>query len=210
MRFTQSIRCAPPKPPYAQKYRTSLSWIGCLPDGNGVQLLAMLRRDARYRHLPILMLTARSSETDITKGLETGADDYLTKPFSVAELQTRLKALLRRSGEEEHNQELALPALAHGFKQQSSLLSTNPIPLHCREFALLRCLMKHSGKVLSREQLLDQAWGDDGEIADRAVDVSVRRLRKAFEDQGYDLPISTVRGLGYRLDKIDIAEEVEK
>lgn len=170
----------------------------------------MLRRDACYRHLPILMLTARSSETDITKGLETGADDYLTKPFSVAELQARLKALLRRSGEEEHNQELALPALAHGFKQQSSLLSTNPIPLHCREFALLRCLMKHSGKVLSHEQLLDQAWGDDGEIADRAVDVSVRRLRKAFEDQGYDLPISTVRELGYRLDKIDIAGEVEK
>lgn len=210
MRFTQSIRCAPPKPPYAQKYRTSSSWIGCLPDGNDVQLLAMLRRDARYRHLPILMLTARSSETDITKGLETGADDYLTKPFSVAELQTRLKALLRRSGEEEHNQELALSALAHGFKQQSSLLSTNPISLHRREFALLRCLMKHSGKVLSREQLLDQAWGDDGEITDRAVDVSVRRLRKAFEDQGYDLPISTVRGLGYRLDKIDIAGEVEK
>lgn len=70
--------------------------------------------------------------------------------------------------------------------------------------------MKHSGKVLSHEQLLDQAWGDDGEIADRAVDVSVRRLRKAFEDQGYDLPISTVRGLGYRLNKIDIAGEVEK
>ena len=96
MRFTQSIRCVPPKPPYAQKYRTSSSWIGCLPDGNGVQL----RRDARYRHLPILMLTARSSETDITKGLETRTDDYLTKPFSVAELQARLKVLLRRSGEE--------------------------------------------------------------------------------------------------------------
>lgn len=128
MRFTQSIRCAPPKPPYAQKYRTSSSWIGCLPDGNDVQLLAMLRRDARYRHLPILMLTARSSETDITKGLETGADDYLTKPFSVAELQTRLKALLRRSGEEEHNQELHYPPLRMDLSSNQVFYQQTPFP----------------------------------------------------------------------------------
>lgn len=159
-----------------------LDWM--LPDGNGVQLLAMLRRDARYRHLPILMLTARSSEADITKGLETGANDYLTKPFSVAELQARLKALLRRSGEEERSQELHYPPLRMDLSSNQVFYQQTPIPLHRREFALLRCLMKHSGKVLSREQLLDQAWGDDGEIADRAVDVSVRQLRKAFEDQG--------------------------
>lgn len=128
MRFTQSIRCAPPKPLYAQKYRTSSSWIGCLPDGNDVQLLAMLRRDARYRHLPILMLTARSSETDITKGLETGADDYLTKPFSVAELQTRLKALLRRSGKEERSQELHYPPLRMDLNSNQVFYQQTPFP----------------------------------------------------------------------------------
>ena len=108
MRFTQSIRCAPPKPLYAQKYRTSLSWIGCLPDGNGVQLLAMLRRDARYRHLPILMLTARSSETDITKGLET--------------------ALLRRSGKEERSQELHYPPLRMDLNSNQVFYQQTPFP----------------------------------------------------------------------------------
>lgn len=101
-----------------------LDWM--LPDGNGVQLLAMLRRDARYRHLPILMLTARSSETDITKGLETGADDYLTKPFSVAELQARLKVLLRRSGKEEHNQELHYPPLSMDLSSNQVFYQQTP------------------------------------------------------------------------------------
>lgn len=103
-----------------------LDWM--LPDGNGVQLLAMLRRDACYRHLPILMLTARSSETDITKGLETGADDYLTKPFSVAELQARLKALLRRSSEEERSQELHYPPLSMDLSSNQVFYQQTPFP----------------------------------------------------------------------------------
>lgn len=176
-----------------------LDWM--LPDGNGINLLEIIRNDPRHQATPVIMLTARSSEADITKGLDNGADDYLTKPFSVAELSSRIKALLRRVSPEQDKNHLAWEAIRIDLSAFEAYYHNQPVKLHRREFALLKSLLKQPGKVLSREQLLDRAWGEEADIGDRAVDVSIRRLRKAFEDIGYQLPITTIRGIGYRLDK---------
>lgn len=187
---------------YLETHRPSLiilDWM--LPDGSGISLLDPIRRDARHASTPIIMLTARSSEADITKGLDSGADDYLTKPFSVAELASRTKALIRRAGSADEPQHLAWEAIRIDLASFAAYYQDQPVKLHRREFSLLKSLLEQPGKVLTREQLLDRAWGEEADIGDRAVDVSIRRLRKAFEDAGYELPIATIRGVGYRLDK---------
>ena len=168
-----------------------LDWM--LPDGNGTDLLPELRE----RRIATLMLTARSTEADIIRGLTQGADDYLTKPFSLGELKARLQALLRRLPPAS----MAEDGIHLDSDAQQAYYRNQPVTLHRREYHLLRLLLEQPGKVHSREQLLDAIWGNYSDINDRTVDVAIRRLRKAFAEHGYELPITTVRGSGYRLDK---------
>jgi len=174
-----------------------LDWM--LPGDSGVSLARRLRADERTRELPILMLTARAMEHDKIAGLEAGADDYLTKPFSPRELAARIKAVLRRrapqlSGDAVEVEGLRLDPANHRVSVGGTRLSLSPA-----EFRLLHFLLTHQGRVYSRAQLLDQVWGDHVYIEERTVDVHIRRLRKALEPSGHDRLIDTVRGAGYGL-----------
>lgn len=172
-----------------------LDWM--LPGESGIAFARRLRADARTRDLPILMLTARAMEQDMLTGLEAGADDYLTKPFSPKELAARIKAVLRRrapqlSGDAIEVEGLRLDPAAHRVSAGGERLYLAP-----SEFRLLHFLMTHPGRVYSRTQLLDQVWGDHVYVEERTVDVHIRRLRKALEPSGHDRLIDTVRGTGY-------------
>jgi two-component system, OmpR family, phosphate regulon response regulator PhoB len=172
-----------------------LDWM--LPGESGVAFARRLRADERTRELPILMLTARAMEQDKISGLEAGADDYLTKPFSPKELAARIKAVLRRrapqlSGDAVEAEGLRLDPAARRVTTQSGRVELSP-----SEFRLLHFLMTHPGRVYSRAQLLDLVWGDHVFIEERTVDVHIRRLRKALEPTGHDRLIDTVRGSGY-------------
>ena len=172
-----------------------LDWM--LPGESGIAFARRLRADERTRDLPILMLTARAMEQDKLSGLEAGADDYLTKPFSPKELAARIKAVLRRrapqrSGDSVEVEGLRLDPASHRVSAGERRLSLSPA-----EFRLLHFLMTHPGRVYSRTQLLDQVWGDHVYIEERTVDVHIRRLRKALEPSGCDRLIDTVRGSGY-------------
>jgi len=174
-----------------------LDWM--LPGESGISLARRLRTDARTRELPILMLTARAMEQDKVSGLEAGADDYLTKPFSPKELAARIKAILRRrapqlSGDVVEVEGLRLDPATHRVSAGEQRLALSPA-----EFRLLHFLMTHPGRVYSRAQLLDQVWGDHVYVEERTVDVHIRRLRKALEPTGHDRLIDTVRGAGYGL-----------
>ena len=174
-----------------------LDWM--LPGESGLALARRLRADSRTRELPILMLTARAMEQDKLSGLEAGADDYLTKPFSPKELAARIKAVLRRrapqlSGDVVEMEGLRLDPATHRVTAGEQRLQLSPA-----EFKLLHFLLTHPGRVYSRTQLLDQVWGDHVYIEERTVDVHVRRLRKALEPTGHDGLIDTVRGAGYGL-----------
>ena len=174
-----------------------LDWM--LPGESGLAFARRLRADERTRELPILMLTARAMEQDKLSGLEAGADDYLTKPFSPKELAARIKAVLRRrapqhSGDQVEVNGLRLDPAARLVTAGERRLELSPV-----EFRLLNFLMTHPGRVYSRSQLLDQVWGDHVYIEERTVDVHIRRLRKALEPSGHDRLIDTVRGAGYAL-----------
>ena len=172
-----------------------LDWM--LPGESGVAFARRLRLDERTRELPILMLTARAMEQDKISGLEAGADDYLTKPFSPKELAARIKAVLRRrapqlSGDAVETEGLRLDPATRRISVQGKRVELSP-----SEFRLLHFLMTHPGRVYSRAQLLDQVWGDHVFIEERTVDVHIRRLRKSLAASGHDRLISTVRGSGY-------------
>ena len=174
-----------------------LDWM--LPGESGLSLARRLRSDTRTKDLPILMLTARAMENDKISGLEAGADDYLTKPFSPRELNARIKAVLRRrapqlSGDAVEIEGLRLDPATHRVSAGAERISLSP-----SEFKLLHFLLTHPGRVYSRAQLLDQVWGDHVYIEERTVDVHIRRLRKALEPTGHDRLIDTVRGAGYGL-----------
>jgi len=174
-----------------------LDWM--LPGESGLSFARRLRNDERTRDLPILMLTARAMEQDKISGLEAGADDYLTKPFSPRELAARIKAVLRRrapqlSGDVVEVEGLRLDPATHRVTAGDQRLSLSPA-----EFRLLHFLLTHPGRIYSRAQLLDQVWGDHVYIEERTVDVHIRRLRKALETSGHDSLIDTVRGAGYGL-----------
>lgn len=173
-----------------------LDWM--LPGQSGVELARRLRADRRTRELPIIMLTARADEQDKLAGLETGADDYVTKPFSPRELNARIKAVLRRRAPEATDDVvesggLRLDPASHRVHAQGE-----PVTLGPTEFRLLHYLMTHPERVHSRVQLLDQVWGDHVFVEERTVDVHIRRLRKALEPSGLDARVQTVRGSGYR------------
>jgi two-component system, OmpR family, phosphate regulon response regulator PhoB len=176
-----------------------LDWM--LPGMSGIELCRRLRQRTQTKSLPIIMLTARGEESDRVRGLSTGADDYVVKPFSVAELMARVRALLRRL-----NPSLAEDAMLAGDLKLDRVSKRvhrggREVRLGPTEFRLLEHLMKSPGRVYDRIQLLDMVWGRDAEIDDRTVDVHVGRLRKALAKDGEQDPIRTVRGAGYAFDE---------
>ena len=173
-----------------------VDWM--LPDTSGLELVRALRRDANTRDIPIMMLTARAEEADKVAGLETGADDYLTKPFSARELIARIQAVLRRSAPAGQSERVEVEGLALDQAGHRVAADGKPIPLGPTEYRLLAFLMTHPERVYTRGQLLDRVWGGNVYIEERTVDVHIRRLRKSLEPSGYDRFVQTVRGAGYR------------
>ena len=174
-----------------------LDWM--LPGQSGLAWAKQLRADSRTRDIPIIMVTARSDESDRVAGLESWVDDYVTKPFSPRELKARIKSVLRRRAPEAAQETLAggplkLDPVTHRVTVNDQVVNMGPT-----EFRLLRYLLARPERVHSRAQLLDQVWGDHVYIEERTVDVHIRRLRVALEPFGADDLIETVRGSGYRL-----------
>lgn len=172
-----------------------LDWM--LPDLSGLELARALRREDATRELPIMMLTARAAEDDKVLGLESGADDYLTKPFSARELVARIQALLRRAAGAEGDS-LAVGALKLDPASHRVSAEGNEVTLGPTEYRLLKFFMSQPERVFSRAQVLDRVWGGNVYIEERTVDVHIRRLRKALAPHGCDAYIQTVRGSGYR------------
>ena len=173
-----------------------VDWM--LPDTSGLELTRSLKRERETRDLPIIMLTARAAEADKVAGLDGGADDYLTKPFSPRELLARVNALLRRASGQDEGEvvtrgELVLDRAGHRVNCRG-----RPVVMGPTEYRLLEFFMLHPDRVYSREQLLDRVWGGNVYVEERTIDVHIRRLRKALEDFGCDPYIQTVRGSGYR------------
>ena len=174
-----------------------LDWM--LPDRPGVELLRELRGDERTRGLPIILLTARSAESDKVAGLDAGADDYVVKPFSPRELVSRVRALFRRRAPQLSGESLSYGPLTIDPARHEVLVEGRAVRMGLAEFRLLRYLVGHPERVFSRGQLLDGVWGDHVFIEERTVDVHVLRLRKALAAVGAQGLVQTVRGLGYRL-----------
>ncbi|KPK34077.1 MAG: phosphate regulon transcriptional regulatory protein PhoB [Betaproteobacteria bacterium SG8_40] len=174
-----------------------LDWM--LPGASGIEVARRLRGDKRTRSIPIIMLTARSEEQDKLQGLETGADDYITKPFSPRELNARIKAVLRRRAPQMTDDVVEIGGLRVDPAGHRVTGNGEKIDLGPTEFRLLHFLLTHPERVHSRAQLLDNVWGDHVFVEERTVDVHIRRLRKALEAGNLDQMIQTVRGTGYRL-----------
>ena len=172
-----------------------LDWM--LPGTSGLAVARKLRNDERTRAVPVIMLTAKGSEQDKVDGLEAGADDYITKPFSPKELMARIKAVLPPRAQLTDDVidvgGLKLDPVTHRLSGNNQSLQIGPT-----EFRLLHFFMTHPERVFSRSQLLDQVWGDHVFVEERTVDVHIRRLRKALEPSGHDAHVETVRGSGYR------------
>ena len=175
-----------------------LDWM--LPKVSGIEVCRRIRGRPETRNLPIIMLTARGEESDRVRGLDTGADDYLTKPFSMTELIARIRAVLRRirpglADDRVGHGDIVIDRVAHRVKRSGKEVHLGPT-----EFRLLDHFMRHPGRVFSREQLLDAVWGSDVYVEARTVDVHVGRLRKALNVDDSANPIRTVRSAGYSLD----------
>ena len=179
-----------------------LDWM--LPDKSGIDLCQTLRRSLKLAALPIVMLTARGEEADRVRGLGTGADDYVVKPFSVPELIARIGALLRRSSPERVADRLvcgdvAMDRASHKVTRANRMVAIGPT-----EYRLLEALLESTGRVLSRNQLIDRVWGSASEVDERTVDVHIGRLRKALVRGNEADPVRTVRGAGYILEKPEV------
>lgn len=175
-----------------------LDWM--LPKVSGIEVCRRLRQRNETRNVPIIMLTARGEESDRVRGLDTGADDYVVKPFSMTELTARIRAVLRRlrpglAEDRVRRGDILIDRVAHRVKRAGAEIHLGPT-----EFRLLDYLMQHPGRVFSREQLLDAVWGSDVYVEARTVDVHIGRLRKALGVSESDDPIRTVRSAGYSLD----------
>ncbi len=175
-----------------------LDWM--LPGISGIELCRRLRARPNTRQLPIIMVTARGEESEKVRGLATGADDYIVKPFSVPELLARVRALLRRANPERVANVLAIGDIELDREKKRVTRAGRPVELGPTEFRLLEFLMERPGRVFTREQLLDSVWGSEIYIDERTVDVHVGRLRKAINRGDETDPIRTVRGSGYSLD----------
>jgi len=173
-----------------------VDWM--LPDMSGLELTRQVKRDRELREIPIIMLTARAEEQDKVAGLEGGADDYLTKPFSPRELLARIQAVLRRAAPGGGEDVVRAERLELDQGSHRVTVDGRPVSLGPTEYRLLQFFVTHPERVYSRGQLLDRVWGGDVYVEERTVDVHIRRLRKALEDSGCDAYVQTVRGSGYR------------
>ena len=178
-----------------------LDWM--LPGISGVELARRLKQDDLFKELPIILLTARGEEEDKVRGLEIGADDYMTKPFSPKELIARIKAVLRRSGKNLEEEVLSASDISLDVGKHRITIAGKSLDVSPTEFKLMHFFMTHQDNVYSRTQLLDQVWGRSAYIEERTVDVHIRRLRKILKDYGKDDLVQTVRGFGYRFSVID-------
>ena len=178
-----------------------LDWM--LPGISGVEWARRLKKETIYREIPIILLTARGEEEDKVKGLEIGADDYVTKPFSPKELVARIRAVLRRSGKIQGQAQITLGDLILDTEQHRLSIGDKQLEVSPTEFRLMHFFMSHPDKVFSRTQLLDQVWGRSVYIEERTIDVHIRRLRKILEEYGREDLVQTVRGFGYRFSLVD-------
>jgi len=173
-----------------------VDWM--LPDTSGLEFTRALKRDRETSELPVIMLTARAEEGDKVAGLEGGADDYITKPFSPRELLARINAVLRRTMPAEGSERVEVEGLVLDQSSQRVSTGDRTVSLGPTEYRMLAFFMTHPERVYTREQLLDRVWGGNVYVEERTIDVHIRRLRKALEEFGYDRLIQTVRGSGYR------------
>lgn len=173
-----------------------LDWM--LPGVSGVEWARRLKKDKDYSEIPIIMVTARGEEEDKIRGLDVGADDYVSKPFSPRELIARIRAVLRRSGKLGKSGRLEMGGIVLHHEEHRVAVGENPLVLSPTEYRLLEFFLAHPDKVYSRGQLLDQVWGRSSFIEERTVDVHIRRLRKILSEHGREEMIQTVRGFGYR------------
>ena len=173
-----------------------LDWM--LPGISGVEWARRLKKEPVYKDIPIILLTARGEEEDKIRGLEIGADDYMTKPFSPKELIARIRAVLRRSGKIQGQAQITLGNLILDTEQHRLSISDKQLEVSPTEFRLMQFFMTHPDKVYTRTQLLDQVWGRSVYIEERTIDVHIRRLRKILEEHGREDLVQTVRGFGYR------------
>jgi two-component system phosphate regulon response regulator PhoB len=173
-----------------------VDWM--LPDMSGLELTRALKRDKETQDVPVIMLTARAEEQDKVTGLDGGADDYVTKPFSARELLARINAVLRRSGNGSTDEVIDAEGLVLDAASHRVTVGDHTVQLGPTEYRLLSFFMTHADRVYSRAQLLDRVWGGNVYVEERTVDVHIRRLRKALEAFSYDRFIQTVRGSGYR------------
>ncbi|RMH22016.1 MAG: response regulator [Gammaproteobacteria bacterium] len=178
-----------------------MDWM--LPGISGIEILKLLRYKSPHNTPPVIMLTARDSEDDKVKGLQSGADDYLTKPFSMRELKARIEAILRRSQKSRHEDNLKFRDLNIDLKAHQAAIDNHPLKLGPTEFKLLQLFVSNIDRAYSRAQLLDMIWGDDGDVLERTVDAHIRRLRKALAEHGYDRYLKTVWSVGYRFSDQD-------
>jgi len=173
-----------------------LDWM--LPHLSGVDYAKRLRQEKLTRDIPVIMLTARTEEEDKVRGLDSGADDYITKPFSTRELIARIKALLRRAAPQTAEQSVEIDGLQLNPVTHRVAAAGQDLELGPTEFRLLHFFMTHPERVHSRERLLNSVWGENVYVEERTVDVHIRRLRKALTTTGHDRLVQTVRGAGYR------------
>jgi len=176
-----------------------LDWM--MPGVSGLDLARRLKREDLTRDLPIIMLTARGEEEEKIRGLEVGADDYVTKPFSPRELVARIKAVMRRASPQSGEETIEFDGLEVDPAGHRVMASGRPLEMGPTEFRLLHFFVTHPDRVYSRSQLLDRVWGGNVYIEERTVDVHIRRLRKALSPEGHDRFVQTVRGAGYRFSK---------
>ena len=177
-----------------------LDWM--LPGGSGIELLRRLKRDDLTANIPVIMLTAKATEDNKIQGLETGADDYIAKPFAPRELAARIKAVLRRAEPHKGAEVIETGGVKLDLGSHRVTIEDNSVDMGPTEFKLLNFFMTHQDRVYSRTQLLDQVWGNNVYIEERTIDVHIRRLRKALQSastkQDYGQLVQTVRGAGYR------------
>lgn len=177
-----------------------LDWM--MPEVSGLELLRRWRQHEETANLPVIMLTAKAEEDNTVRGLDTGADDYISKPFSPRELASRIKALIRRTQPETAEESIRFADLSIDPVSRRVSIKDQVISLGPTEYRLLEFFMTHPDRAFTREQLLNKVWGSNVYIDERTIDVHIRRLRKALSVEGYENTIQTVRGFGYRFSKV--------
>jgi two-component system, OmpR family, phosphate regulon response regulator PhoB len=179
-----------------------LDWM--MPVTSGVEWVRRLKKEPTYRDIPVILLTARGEEEDKVKGLEVGADDYMTKPFSPKELAARIRAVLRRVGKLSATDTVTLGDLQLDIGQHRFTIGNQHVDISPTEFRMVQFFMTHPDKVFSRSQLLDQIWGRSVFIEERTIDVHIRRLRKVLDEYNRGDLLQTVRGFGYKFSLSDV------